>query len=193
MTLELLTMTPEPCVFICCSAARVQRKVPFRVTSRTRIHCSSVMSTSSAVPPSPALLTMTSSRPCSFTTEPTRWSTCSWMVTSQTMPRTPSVAAVSARRRSCQSEATTVAPSSSAFFAVAKPMPVPAAAVTTTTLSVSRPWPVTYSGIGEPLQRGLGLGDDAGDELLAGRQVVDQADHLPAGHDAEVGTAVDHR
>ena len=39
-------------------AARVQRNVPSSVTPRTACHCSSVMSTRSTVPPSPALFTM---------------------------------------------------------------------------------------------------------------------------------------
>jgi hypothetical protein len=41
-------------------AARVARKVPLRVTSSTTFHWSSVMSTTLAVPPSPALLISTS-------------------------------------------------------------------------------------------------------------------------------------
>ena len=45
------------------SAARVQRKVPVRVMSSTVDHCSSVISTSGTVPPSPALCTATSIRP----------------------------------------------------------------------------------------------------------------------------------
>ena len=45
--------------------ARRHRNVPLSVTSSTVPHCSSVMSTRSAVPPSPALFTSTSIRPCS--------------------------------------------------------------------------------------------------------------------------------
>jgi acyl-CoA synthetase (AMP-forming)/AMP-acid ligase II len=41
----------------------VQRNVPFSVMSSTRDHCSSVMSSTEAVPPSPALLIITSIRP----------------------------------------------------------------------------------------------------------------------------------
>ena len=48
-----------------CGAARpgCMRNVPVRVTSSTTDHCSSVMSTRSAVPPRPALLTSTSTPP----------------------------------------------------------------------------------------------------------------------------------
>ena len=46
----------------------MQRKVPVRVMSSTVDHCSSVMSTMGALPPSPALLMATSMRPCSATT-----------------------------------------------------------------------------------------------------------------------------
>ena len=42
------------------------------------------------------------------------------------------------------------------------------------------------------LQRGLGLAHDAVDELLAARQVVDQADDLAARHHARVGVALHH-
>ena len=56
-------MTPLPRSYMWRSTARVQRKVPVRVTSRTVDHCSSVMSTIGAEPPSPALLIITSMRP----------------------------------------------------------------------------------------------------------------------------------
>ncbi len=52
------------------------------------------------------------------------------------------------RRRSWASETTTVAPSSMQRRAVAKPMPVPAAAVMTTTLPSRSPWPA--GGVGGP-------------------------------------------
>ncbi len=51
----------------------------------------------------------------------------------------PSCSAASSSRRSCLSLTTTVAPSSTQRFAVAKPMPVPAAAVISTTFP-SRRW-----------------------------------------------------
>ncbi len=54
-----------PAAYMWRRAARVHRKVPVRVTSSTRSHCSSVMSTTSTWPPRPALLTATSNRPCS--------------------------------------------------------------------------------------------------------------------------------
>ena len=56
-------MTPLFCGSRRVSAARVQRKVPVRVMSSTVDHCSSVISTSGTVPPSPALCTATSMRP----------------------------------------------------------------------------------------------------------------------------------
>src|SRR5207248_3271808 len=128
-------------------AARVQRNVPFRVTSRTACHCSSVISVSTAVPPSPALLTRTSSPPVSLTTVSNRRWTSSSLVTSHGTARTPpSCSADSASRRSWRSLRTTSAPSSAHRLAVAKPMPVPAAAVTSTVLPWSRAWPSGYGG-----------------------------------------------
>src|SRR5918998_1310099 len=65
------------------SAARVQRIVPVSVTSRTLAHWSSVISTSSAVPPRPALFTAMSRRPCA--SSEAAYSACTWSssVTSQ--------------------------------------------------------------------------------------------------------------
>ena len=59
-----MTITPRvPASTIRRLAARTQRKVPVRVMSRTRLHCSSVISSTDAVPPRPALLTITSTPP----------------------------------------------------------------------------------------------------------------------------------
>src|SRR4051812_7517381 len=151
------------------------------------------MSTSSAVPPRPALLTITSMRPCSATTVSMSASTCSCTVTSQTTALTPSSAAVSFSRRSCQSLTTTVAPSSTQRLAVAKPMPVPAAAVTTTTFSASSPCAGGYvgaSGMSKPIEDGGRVCRDALEQLGARREVVQHADDLTGGHHAEVGPPV---
>ena len=102
------------------------------------------MSTSFAIPPSPALLTSTSRPPVASIAAPNIASTCAWSVTSHTtvagvVPAT-SVrrSAASPRRRSWWSLITTVAPSSAQRFATANPMPVPAAAVTRTVFPASR-------------------------------------------------------
>ena len=122
----------------------MQRNVPVSVTSSTLLHCSSVMSTTLAVPPSPALFTTTSRPPSVAMVESNSRCTCISSVTSHTTDAAaPSSAAVSASRRSCASLTTTVAPSSMQRFAVAWPMPVPAAAVTSTRLPSSRLWPGT--------------------------------------------------
>ena len=142
----LFTTTPEPRGNMCLNAARVQRNVDVSVTSMMRSHCSSVMSTTSTVPPRPALLTSTSMRPCSAMTRSNSACTLASSVTSHGMPSTPSSSADSAVRRSCLSETTTVAPSSCARLAVAKPMPEPAEAVTSTTRPSSRSWAFGYGG-----------------------------------------------
>src|SRR5690606_4925423 len=150
--------TPDRLGIMCRSAARVQRSVPVSVTSMMRAHCSSVMSTISTVPPSPALFTTTSMRPWASIAAANSACTCSSSVTSHGTARGRSLplpsargvpasdAAVSARRRSWASLTTTVAPSASSRRAVAEPMPVPAAAVTTATLPASRSWPAGSAG-----------------------------------------------
>ena len=62
-----MTITPPPRSYMWRNVARMHRMVPVRVMSSTLCHCSSVMSTSSAVPPNPALFTTTSRWPCSAT------------------------------------------------------------------------------------------------------------------------------
>src|SRR5579864_8645477 len=143
----MLMITPFPRGIMCRSAARVQRKVPFSVTSKTICHCTSVMSTMFAVPPRPALFTATSRWPYSLIAVSKRRCTSSSCVTSAGTPRTPSSDAVSSRRRSCLSLMITLAPSSRQRFAVATPIPAPAAAVIKTILPSSRLWPGTGSGI----------------------------------------------
>src|SRR5690242_17918249 len=105
------------------------------------------MSSTEAVPPSPALLIITSIRPKCPAAPSTSAATCASSVTSQPSDQTlsPCPAASSSRaaasRLWCWSLIATRAPSSRQRRAAAPPMPVPAAAVTTTTLPSSKPWP----------------------------------------------------
>jgi hypothetical protein len=162
-------MTPPPASYMWRRVARMQRIVPVSEMSTTRSHCSSVISTSSAVPPSPALFTRTSMRPWAASAASTIACTCASTLTSHTtltgrVPPASSVSssAASPSRRSCTSLSTTVAPSSRHRCAVAWPMPVPAAAVTSTTLPSSSPRPA--GGVGVAL-----MGADA-TGALSGRQ-----------------------
>src|SRR5262249_40228964 len=75
-------------------------------------------------------------------------------------PSSANCCRASASLRSCQSESITVAPSSTARRAVAKPIPVPAAAVTRTTLSCSRPCGGGGGGVLGTGQPQDALGDD---------------------------------
>jgi hypothetical protein len=113
--------------------------VPVSVTSSTLCHCSSVISVSNAVPPSPALFTSTSSRPNCATVSSMLRCTSDSTVTLATMPCAPSSSAVSRKRRSCKSVIATCAPSSIQRRAVADPIPVPAAAVTSTVRPSNNP------------------------------------------------------
>ncbi|COW45449.1 Uncharacterised protein [Mycobacterium tuberculosis] len=128
------------------------RNTDVRLTSNTRSHSSSVMSATGVCPPSPALLTSTSSRPIRAVVESISASTWAVDVTSHTTcstrpsPSADNSAAVSPSRRSWWSEITTSAPSAKARRAVAEPMPVPAAAVTTTTLPSRSPCPAISFG-----------------------------------------------
>ena len=109
-------------------------------------HCSSVISVTAAVPPRPALLTITS-RPPSSSAASISACTCASSVTSHTSERTRSAPNSSAQRLLGLGEPALVGVAEydglGALLehprATAAPMPAPAAAVTTTTLSRSRP------------------------------------------------------
>ncbi len=126
------------------STARVMRKVPVRVTPSTASHCSSVMSTTFAVPPRPALFTSDVDPPQlgdGSRDEPAH------VLLGVTLHRRDGIGlrpracsrpvAASPSRRSWMSLIITRAPSSRQRFAVANPMPLPAAAVTSTVLPAS--------------------------------------------------------
>ena len=72
-----------------CSAARVQRIVPLRVTSSTTVHWSSVISCRFAVPPRPALLISTSISPSCSAANANIACTDSSLVTSHTTRHAP--------------------------------------------------------------------------------------------------------
>ena len=148
---------------MCRSAARTQRNVPLSVTSSTFAHCSSVMSTRFAVPPSPALFTTTSISPTAAAAPANSACTCSSTVTSHgnaAATASPSCSAASPSRRSCASLITTRAPSAMQRSAVANPMPVPAAAVTSTCLPGE-----------QPVARRAAAGD-TGDVVVGSRQTT---------------------
>ena len=142
-------MAPLPRSIMWGSTARVMRKTLWSVTSMTRSQSSSFMSTTSQVPPRPALLMTTSTWPSVSMAAAASARTCSSDVTSQSAWPTSAPAisesawAASAVRRSWTSLRKTRAPSSTQRFAAAKPMPAPAAAVISTFLPSRRPWPST--------------------------------------------------
>ncbi len=85
----MTTAPPCPWATSWRSAARVQRNVPFSVTSSTLDHCSSVMSSTEAVPPRPALLIITSIRPKCPAAPSISAVTCTSSVTSQGWDQNP--------------------------------------------------------------------------------------------------------
>ena len=115
------------------------------------------------LPPRPALLTRTSSRPIRSAVEAISASTCAVDVTSQTTlstrprPKFGQLVPGLAEPAFVVVGDDDVGTLGSARRAVAEPMPVPAAAVTTTTLPVSRPWPSISFGRDAPTMAPLAL------------------------------------
>src|SRR5438309_3893525 len=123
---ETLMMRPDFCVMRCGTTARVVRKTPRRLMSRTRSNSSSVRSWMGAgFGPTPALLTRTSTRPNFSSVWSTRFLAESALRTSCLMPRwpLPSFLALSFASSSRMSASTTQAPWSATAPAMPSPMP----------------------------------------------------------------------
>src|SRR2546426_6812815 len=123
---ETLMMRPDFCMMRCGTTARVVRKTPRRLMSRTRSNSSSVRSWMGAgFGPTPALLTRTSTRPNFSSVWSTRFLAESALRTSCLMPRwpLPSFLALSFASSSRMSASTTQAPWSATASAMPSPMP----------------------------------------------------------------------
>src|SRR5947209_8533266 len=123
---ETLMMRPDFCMMRCGTTARVVRKTPRRLMSRTRSNSSSVRSWMGAgFGPTPALLTRTSTRPNFSSVWSTRFLAESALHTSCLMPRwpLPSFLALSFASSSRMSASTTQAPWSATASAMPSPMP----------------------------------------------------------------------
>src|SRR6267143_3327221 len=121
-----LMMRPDFCLMRCGTTARVVRKTPRRLMSRTRSNSSSVRSCRGAgFGPTPALLTRTSMRPNFSSVWSTRFLAESALRTSCLMPRLPlpSFLALSFASSSRMSASTTQAPWSATASAMPSPMP----------------------------------------------------------------------
>ena len=133
---------------MCRSAARVQRNVPFSVTSSTRAHCSSVMSTTLAVPPRPALFIEHVDAPRrgdGGVEEPLHVGLDGHVAAHRERPlpdeRLEPLGGLAEAPLVDVADHDARALLGAALRATAKPMPVPAAAVTTTVLPASRSVP----------------------------------------------------
>src|SRR6478672_6096007 len=141
----VLRMCPERCALITGYAALTPLTTPRRFTSMARCQCRS--SSSSSRPPiaTPALLTMTSRRPCASTVSRTRARTASASATSTTAAeaRGPSSPATAWALATSRSAMTTELPRATSSAAMARPMPDPA--------------PVTIETRGSKLLRAMGF------------------------------------
>src|SRR6266571_9418675 len=149
-----LTMRPLPCATIARAAAWPHRKTPVRFTASTRFQCSSGSSRNACVPPIPALLTRTSSRPSFSSVRATSAVTSFASLTSvrwvsARLPRAASVSRATSAAARSTSARTTAAPSDASRSAIANPSPA-AAPVTIATLPAKSGNPVALLDLDGP-------------------------------------------